>query len=303
LEHFVEYNLLEKRELWVTGLKLDQVNLTTFAEVAARVLNLPTSDVLVVDVRGDTVTLDILRRSVLAEHIAGKQSELLRALAEVPGVTVTGQAAIHSEGVLGMIALEPEEAGEMLERSRKMSDEIQAAVARRVLIFPSGFEIRQGLIEDTNSPYLRDALEAHGFRTQIGPILEDDRQQVAGALQDAISRGYGLVITTGGVGAEDKDHSVEALLQVDPQAATAWLVRYEVGQGRHVKPGVRVAVGQVGLTTLVTLPGPNDEVRVACPVLLKHLEAGRPDPRALVEDLAAALRSILAEKMKHHHHH
>jgi len=105
------------------------------------------------------------------------------------------------------------------------------------------------------------------------------------------------------VGAESKDATVEGLLQVAPDAATPWLVMYEKGQGRHVKEGVRIAVGRVGPTTLVALPGPNDEVRLALPVILTHFEDPSPDPQRLADEIAQALRHRLAEKMGQHQSH
>jgi molybdenum cofactor synthesis domain-containing protein len=302
----VEYSLLEKTEVWVTNLGLHGVNLTDLASAAAAALGLERAEVLVVDVRDELVTFDILRKSVRAEDVAGKKDVLLQALAAVPGVTITGQTAIHSDGVLGVIALEPEEASEVLERTRQMTAEIRQTIARRAIVYSSGFEVLNGLIADTNGPYIQATLEQAGFHVSIGPILEDAEDAVAFALRDAINRGFGLGITTGGVGAEDKDHTVEGLLQVDPEAATAWLVKYEKGQGRHVKNGVRIAVGQVGPTTLVTLPGPNDEVRAALPILLRRWSQGPVDKHLLAEEIAAELRQILAAKMQRrsgaHHH-
>ena len=46
-----ELNLLEKTELWVEGVRLDQANLTDMAGAVARTLCLPEDKVMVVDVR------------------------------------------------------------------------------------------------------------------------------------------------------------------------------------------------------------------------------------------------------------
>ena len=297
----MEYNLLEKTEVWVTHLGLQAVNLTDLAAAAAAALGLERAEVMVVDVRADLVTFDILRKSVRAEDVAGKKDVLLQALSAVPGVTLTEETTIHSDGVLGVIALEPEEAAQVLERTQAMTAEIRQAVARRAIVYASGFEVLNGLIADTNTPYIRAALQQAGFHVSTGPILEDAEEATAFALREAINRGFGLVVVTGGVGAEDKDHTVEGLLQVDRQAAVAWLVKYERGQGRHVKDGVRIAVGQVGPTTLATLPGPNDEVRVALPILLRLWSQGPVDKHVLVEEIAAGLRQILTAKMQRRH--
>ena len=45
-------------------------------------------------------------------------------------------------------------------------------------------------------------------------------------MRAAVEAGYGVVVTTGGVGAESKDHTIEALLKVDPQAATPYLTYF-----------------------------------------------------------------------------
>lgn len=299
----MEYNLLEKTEVWLTGVRLSGVNLTDLAAAAAEVLGLDPVEVLVVDVRDNLVTLDILRKTVQAEDIAGKQAALLERLSTIPGLELTPETAIHSDGVLGFIALDPAEAAGVLERTQALTGSLLANIARRAIVFSSGFEVRQGMIQDTNGPYIRETLARQGFQITVGPVLEDDELAVARALEEAISRAYGLVITTGGVGAENKDRTVEGLLRVDPGAATAWLVKYEQGQGRHEKEGVRIAVGQVGPTTLITLPGPHDEVQTALPVICRHLEQGAADKYTLADQVAAALRAKLAAKTQHWSHH
>jgi hypothetical protein len=107
----MEYNLLEKTELWVTGIRLRQANLTGLAAAAAEVLGLELPEVHVVDVQEDRVTLDILRRTVRGEDVAGKQAALLERLSALPGVELAPGAAVHSDGVLGIIALDPAGAG------------------------------------------------------------------------------------------------------------------------------------------------------------------------------------------------
>jgi molybdenum cofactor synthesis domain-containing protein len=181
-----------------------------------------------------------------------------------------------------------------------MTDTIRSAVARRAVVYSTGFEVRSGLIEDTNGPYLKASLEQRGFKVTIGPILEDDKFAIARAFNNAVNRGYGLAITTGGVGAERKDCSVEGLLEIDAAAAMAWLVKYQQGQGRHEKEGVRIAVGQLGLTTMITLPGPHDEVQTALPVICRHVEQGPVDKVRLAEEIAAVLRRVLVQKMQPH---
>ena len=79
-------------------------------------------------------------------------------------------------------------------------------------MFPTGFEIEEGLIEDTNTPYLKKLLEENGYQVVVGDVIPDDEYVMTEILSDAVSRGFGLILTSGGVGAEDKDHSVESIL-------------------------------------------------------------------------------------------
>lgn len=103
------------------------------------------------------------------------------------------------------------------------------------------------------------------------------------------------------MGAEDKDHSVEGICAIDREAATPYIVKYQKGTGRHVKDGVRIGVGTEGLSMMISLPGPHDEVELATPVLLTGLRE-----QWSKETLANRLADVLAEKWKrknaHHHH-
>jgi hypothetical protein len=300
----VELNLLEKTTFWIEGADLGGVDLGRVAAEAADALGLGRDEVMVVDVRPGIVAFDVLRRSVDARAIVGKERPLLERLAAVEGVRIGPDAKVHSEGVLGFIALDPVEGARALADAERLADEVRRNVARRALVFASGSEVRDGSIRDTNTPFLLEALRRAGCRAEPGGVLEDALAAAVGALEDAVGRGYGLVVTTGGVGAEDKDFNVEAILRLDPQARTPWILRFTPDMRRHHKEGVRIAVGRVGPTRLVALPGPHDEVRLAADVLTAALarDAGDAD---LAEALATVLRERWMEKMARggaHHH-
>lgn len=292
----MEINLLEKTELWIEHVTLEGADLNRVAEVVADVLGIERTSVLVVDVRDDHITLDILRRTLQAEQVYGRKAELLRRLATVGGVTITDQTEIHSDGILGMIALEENEARDVIGRSSAMAADVAARVSRRACVFPTGFELRRGMIRDTNTPYIQSALEERGFQVTCGEVLEDDKDWIAGRIRRAVNEGFGLVITTGGVGAQSKDRTVEAVLAVDPEAESPYILHFTQGTGRHEKDGVRIAVGVVGCTTIVSLPGPNDEVRTALPVLIEAIGKGRSRT-----ELASALAGALRAKLRGHH--
>lgn len=296
----MQLNLLEKTELKIYGLELKAANLTVVAAVVAEVLALPSDQVLVVDVRDDHICLDLLVKTIDIRQVIGKEKALLTAVGGIEGVEVTDAAYVDSAGILGIIGGAEEEAAAVVARVEAMSGEIERNVLGRALVFATGFEVARGMIEDTNSPFLLRVLKEQGYRAEFGGTLEDDAAIIAHRLRDAAERGYGLVITTGGVGAEDKDFSVEALTKVDPAAVTPWIVKFQAGTGRHVKDGVRIGVGGYGLTTIISLPGPHDEVAAAAAALRRHCAAGPVDRPALATDIAAILREKLRHKQWHH---
>jgi len=294
-----EFDLFQKTELRIENISLRGANLNDVAATVAEVLELGRDEVLVTDALHDVVTIDILRKTVDAYHLVGKRERLLHQLDQLPGVEITDETSICSEGMLGWIALDEPEAREALERSEKMVEEIRKTMAKRAIIFSTGFEVSSGQIEDTNKPTIAKRLEAEGYSVNEGPALQDDERLISTALKQAIeSDGYGMIVTTGGVGAEKKDRTVEAILSLDPKAATPYISKYEQGTGRHHKDGVRIAVGRVSDCLIVALPGPNDEVRSSLEILIDGLRRSW-SKELLAEKLAENLRKKLREKMKH----
>jgi molybdenum cofactor synthesis domain-containing protein len=295
-----DHNLLEKTELTLRNVVLQNANLTDIAGCVADILGLHRSEVMVVDYRDQDMTLDILNGLVNADGIVGKKGQLLAALNGLPGVTVSEDTSIHSDGMLGWIAMDAGPAREALGRSEQMARKIRENIAKRVIVFSTGAEVAEGRIEDTNGPAIQEALTPEGCRVSHGKTLKDDRSFIAAKLREAVDEsGYGLIVTTGGVGAEDKDHTVEAVLTLDPGAAAPDICRFEIGTGRHVKAGVRIAVGEYHGTRIISLPGPNDEVKASLPVLVEGLRREQ-DKYALAENIAQCLRRILQEKTGRH---
>jgi molybdenum cofactor synthesis domain-containing protein len=295
-----QWNLLNKTEMTIEPISLQKANLNDIAATIADVLAMEQNDVFVTDLRENVLTIDILKGCVDAYNIVGKKKELLQRLAELPGVRVTDATSIRSAGMLGWIALDDDEIQQSLKRSEEMAKEIRQKLSKRVIVFSTGAEVENGQIVDTNKSDITKRMQKEGYVVTQGPTLKDDEGFIAAHLRQAIENyGYGLVITTGGVGAEDKDHTIEAILAIDPEAATPYICRYEKGIGRHHKDGVRVAVGQVFETLIVALPGPNDEVRTSLDVLVRGLSMNL-DKHILAEEIAGHLRNRLHEKMKHH---
>ena len=290
-----ELDLLSKNELRVTGVDLVDADLREIASTVADVLQLEGDEVLVTDYLDRTLTLDILRRSVYPHMLLGHEPELLERLRALPGVVLDDTASITADGVLGWIAADAAPTAEALAAARAAAARMSQLIARRSCVISTGAEIADGSVRDTNRALLESRLGEHGFSVEFAGTAADDELRLLAALQRAAQGGYGLIITTGGVGAEAKDRTVEAVLLADPQAHTPFICTFQGdgagrNHGRHVKPGVRIAVGRIDGSLVVSLPGPTAEVDAALDVLLAML--GRDDcgDAELAEAIAQRLR-------------
>ncbi|MFO7963759.1 MAG: molybdopterin-binding protein [Desulfobacterales bacterium] len=290
------YGVLRKTELRIDGVRLRNADLTRIAACTARLIGLNDSDVVVVDYRAEALTLDVLNTCIDARNIAGAENRLKSALNRLPGVEVLPDASFRSKGMLGWISLDEKAAQEAISISEDMAENIMAALSKRVLVLSSGSEVAEKQIKDTNTPTISRRLTAEGYRVTCGPTLEDDRYKIAGKLrEEALWGGFRLIITTGGVGAEDKDHMVEAVTAVDPTAAAPYLYHVKIGTGRHVKDGIRIAAGECNETLIIALPGPNDEVKACLDVLVQGLRE-RWAKHVFADRLADHLQRILRKK-------
>ena len=295
------WNLLEKTEIRVERVGLAGANLSVIAGAVAGTLGLLEDEVLVIDARDDLLALDILRRSIDPYHLVGKRDAILRAIGSIDGVTVTDETDLCAEGMLGWLTLDQAVGKEALDRSREMIREIDARIRKRAVVFPTGNEVVAGQIVDTNTPLIRARLEREGYVVDGRPPLADDRELIGAALRAAVlDEGYGLVVTTGGVGAETKDCTIEALQGVDANASVPYICRFQKGQGRHAKDGVRIGVGRAGTALLLSLPGPNDEVELGLESAIGALADDR-GPVKIADAVAGALRARLTEKMRNRH--
>ncbi len=87
--------------------------------------------------------------------------------------------------------------------------------------------------EDRSGPGLISLLSAGGFEAGGPEVVPDDVEQIADAIEAAVTRGADVVVTTGGTGLGPRD--------VTPQA-TATLIEYEV-------PGIAEEMRRAGLAS------------------------------------------------------
>jgi molybdopterin molybdotransferase len=121
----------------------------------------------------------------------------------------------------------------------------------RVAVFSTGDELTEpGLplapaaIYDANRALLRSMVSRAGAEVVDLGILRDERGSLAMRLAEA-ARGCDLVLTSGGVSTGEEDHVKAAVEQVGE------LDFWRIG----IKPGRPVALGRIGTTPFIGLPG------------------------------------------------
>jgi len=149
----------------------------------------------------------------------------------------------------------------------------------RVAVFSTGDEISEpgtdlkpGAIYDSNRYSLIAALTAMGCTVDDMGILPDDRETIRAALS-AAAGSHDLILTSGGVSTGDEDH-VKAAVEANG-SLHFWRLA--------IKPGRPVAMGQVGATPIVGLPGNPGATLVtfmliARPIILRLSGAEAPPP-------------------------
>lgn len=148
------YNLFHKTELTITNVIMQEVNLNLIAGAVANILGLSKESVLVVDVRDDFITLDILEKKIEAARIFGQKQVLLDSLSQIDGLTITEQTDIKSNGILGSLVMDESQKEQVLTQAAVQVDEMTRRLRQRALICSTGFEVKKGMIEDTNTPYI-----------------------------------------------------------------------------------------------------------------------------------------------------
>ena len=150
----------------------------------------------------------------------------------------------------------------------------------RVAVFSTGDEVRDpgaprgpGAIYDSNRFALAAALAGLGCAVGDLGILPDDRPAIGRALA-AAADGHDAIVASGGVSAGGEDHVRGAV--EDNGSIHFWRLA--------IKPGRPVALGQVGRTPFIGLPGNPAAamvtfLRVARPVLLRLAGAAEAAPR------------------------
>jgi molybdopterin molybdotransferase len=151
----------------------------------------------------------------------------------------------------------------------------------RAALFSTGDEIAEpgaalarGQIYDSNRFMVASLLRRAGVAVTDGGILPDRPGAIRAALH-AASGGHDLILTSGGVSTGEEDHVRDAIQHLG--ALAFWRL--------GIKPGRPVAVGEIGGTPLVGLPGNPVAAMVTYMAIARPLiaalrgEIARPIPR------------------------
>src|SRR5437764_573365 len=114
-----------------------------------------------------------------------------------------------------------------------------------VEIFSIGTELLMGRIQDTNSFWLAQQVSELGETVARVTIIGDDRATIVEALQSAVERGAGTIITTGGLGPTPDDLTVQCVADLlgigtvlDRPVLEDYMRRREIGED-EISPALR----------------------------------------------------------------
>jgi len=160
---------------------------------------------------------------------------------------------------------------------------------RRLGVVVSSTRAAQGRREDLTGPRIADWGRGHGFEVS-GPHVVADGPDVGAVLRRLVDEGCALVVTTGGTGFTDDDHTPEqtAALIDRPAPGIAEAIRAKGRTTTALADLSRGIAGISGRTLLVNLPGSTGGVREGLEVLegfvdhaLEQLGHGAPHERPL----------------------
>jgi molybdenum cofactor synthesis domain-containing protein len=144
-----------------------------------------------------------------------------------------------------------------------------------------------GVYADTSGPVLVEELRSAGLETD-GPLVIPDGAAVEQALQDAVTAGYDVIVTTGGTGLTPNDVTPEMTrMIIDREIPGIAEAIRAAGLAKGIASAMlsRGVAGMAGNTLIVNLPGSTGGVRdgmsVLGPVIAHALEqaAGGDHPR------------------------
>jgi len=136
----------------------------------------------------------------------------------------------------------------------------------KIMIIPTGDEICEGILIDTNSPKIMGRLIENypaAFITRKNPV-RDKKNLIISAINQSVEENYQLILTIGGSGGGGKstdsladDYSHESILKLASDYETISIYGYN----GHLWS--KIVVASIDKSLIITLPGPQIEALAA----------------------------------------
>lgn len=144
----------------------------------------------------------------------------------------------------------------------------------RAAVLTASDRCSRGKATDTSGPHIAARLCGAGFEVVATTVVPDERETIAGRLNDWIAAlALDVIVTTGGTGFSVRDVTPEATLDVIDRRASGIAEAIRAAGMAHT-PRACLSRGEAGLagtTLIVNLPGSLEAVREGMDVLVELL--------------------------------
>lgn len=174
---------------------------------------------------------------------------------------------------------------------------------RKAIIQPTGNEIAEGIVLDTDSPMIRDVLRTLGtdFEVLVNAPVADDEDLIEGLILKSADEQAWLVVLIGGSGG---GHRFSKTLAKDfTHSAMDHVLTEKCGTSLYGKNGhlwSRLLCGYAGQTLVFNVPGPYQEAAAAIQAFAEVWRMGKQEPASINQAMAEAVRQqyMIREKRK-----
>lgn len=162
----------------------------------------------------------------------------------------------------------------------------------RAAIIPTGDEVLNGIVTDTNSPAIMGLILEAFPQCEVVRVkpVNDMEEKITDKLSECIDEGYNLIFLIGGSGGGHryiptlgKDYTHSALVKFLPDART----REIYGANGHLWSKLIAAKKKESI--IITVPGPYVEAVAAAKTAVELLEKGEQDTDVIVSEIAGAV--------------
>ena len=161
----------------------------------------------------------------------------------------------------------------------------------RIFILPTGNELVNGIVLDTDSPMLMQRLLKEVPNAMITrlPVSLDESRSIAARIRQAVEQAADLIILVGGsgsghlhseiLGKDCTGEGMESLLEISAASAL-------YGKNGHMWS--RLVCGRIGNCLVVNVPGPYAEAKAAANALCEHLSDSMDQINSAMADAVRA---------------